>query len=476
MTSQCKLLRELPMLVTSKVGHRNKRFRRSVGVRGEPRSANRTKWGTSQPVSDSTSQNKGSFGSLDGVEREIWSEAEGLQAAFHDVDKLVHKNISKVQRAFRNARVGPHHFSGSTGYGHGDLGRRALDEVVAEVMGAESALVRTQFVSGTHAIACALFGVLRPGDRLLSAAGRPYDTMEEVIGIRGEKNAGSLASWGVDYGEVPLLSDGGVDLVALHTAIATEKPRAALIQRSCGYALRPTLTIHKIAEAIEVIRQGDPSCLILVDNCYGEFTEPLEPCNVGADLVMGSMIKNPGGTIAAGGGYVAGKEALIGLVGERLTAPGVGLDAGCVPGESLRTMMQGFFLAPQMVGEALKAGRLIASVFEKEGYTVVPNVGDPVPSFITAIEVGSPEKMVAFCQAVQNLSPVGSFVVPVPGVTAGYGDEVIFADGTFIDGSTSELSADGPIRPPFVVYCQGGTHWTHWATVLASVISALRSL
>ncbi|KAK9830077.1 hypothetical protein WJX72_009629 [[Myrmecia] bisecta] len=416
----------------------------------------------------------------------VWQAAHELQPEFGRIDRLVAHNLRRVQAAFRRGRIGPHHFAGSTGYGHGDLGRAALDEVMAEVMGAEAAIVRIQFVSGTHAIASALYAALRPGEELLAVVGRPYDTLEEVVGLRGTPGHGSLQEWGVQYRELPRAA-GNIDWEALQTAVRPYT-RVALVQRSCGYAKRDTLTIAQIGRAVNMLKAQNPDCLVLVDNCYGEFTEMQEPCAVGADLAMGSLIKNGGGTICPGGGYVAGRADLVAAVQARLTAPGVGMDAGCVPGETLRLMFQGLFLAPQMTGEALKGGRLVASVMQREGYAV-----EPVPaacsraepsgapsgtaySMITAVELGSRERMVAFCRAIQQICPVGSYIRPEPGVTPGYGDEVIFADGTFIDGSTAELSADGPLRAPYQVYCQGGTHWTHWAIALEAAVNALRQL
>ncbi|KAL3147567.1 hypothetical protein ABBQ38_014620 [Trebouxia sp. C0009 RCD-2024] len=300
--------------------------------------------------------------------------------------------------------------------------------------------------------------------------------MEEVIGLRGTSGHGSLKEWGVTYRELPLTEHGLIDWDALRTAV-TPKTKVALIQRSCGYALRPTLDIAEIDMAVQVIKSQQPGCVVAVDNCYGEFTATQEPCAVGADLSMGSLIKNPGGTIVTGGGYVAGRGDLVAAAQARLTAPGVGLDAGSVSGDTLRLMMQGLFLAPQMVGEALKGGRLIAEVMSRAGYPCTPKPGLPTThSFITAVHLGSPAKMTAFCRAVQACCPVGSYIQPIPGVTPGYGDEVIFADGTFIDGSTSELSADGPMRPPYTVYCQGGTHWTHWALALEAALEAVQQV
>ncbi|GFR52410.1 hypothetical protein Agub_g14981, partial [Astrephomene gubernaculifera] len=440
--------------------------RRLVVAHGERRSANRTKWATLEPPSTQEPLVAEPAEELS-VADQIWRCSQDLTPVFSEIDRLVAANVRRVQRAFRNARIGPHHFQGSTGYGHGDLGREALDEVMAEVMGAEAALMRVQFVSGTHAIAAALFAVLRPGDEMLAVAGHPYDTLEEVIGSRGSPGAGSLAEWGVGYRELALTEGGSIDWEALGRAVVPGKTRVAHIQRSCGYALRPTLSIEEIERAVKVIKSQDPSVVVTVDNCYGEFTDTREPCAVGADLVMGSLIKNPGGNIAPCGGYVAGRADLISRVGARLYAPGVGCDAGAVGGSTLRLMFQGLFLAPQMTGEALKGGRLVAELLHREGYPVVPAPGlPPVWSMITAVQLGSREAMKAFCGGIQRTCPIGSYISPEPGVTAGYGDEVIFADGTFIDGSTAELSADGPVRPPYVVYCQGGSHWTHWALAL----------
>lgn len=284
---------------------------------------------------------------------------------------------------------------------------------------------------------------------------------------------GSLREWGMHYRDLPLTEAGLLDWPALHQAI-TPSTKVAHIQRSCGYALRPTLDLDEIDAAVQAVKAQNPACIVTVDNCYGEFTAEREPCAVGADLCMGSLIKNPGGTIAPSGGYVAGRADLVAAVQARLTAPGVGLDAGAVSGEALRLMTQGLFLAPQMVGEALKGGRLVAEVLSRAGLKCLPAAGmPPTHSFITAVEMGSQQRMVAFCRAVQQCCPVGSYVRPEPGVTPGYADEVIFADGTFIDGSTSELTADGPIRPPYVVYCQGGTHHMHWAFCLEEGLKAL---
>ncbi|DBA77696.1 TPA: hypothetical protein ACH3X2_008398 [Trebouxia sp. C0005] len=446
-------------------------------VAGEGRSANRTRWSAKDMSAQQSNLIAPKTPSDEGYAAElVWQASQDLQPTFAGIDQLVGQNLRRVQAAMQRHRIGPHHFSGSTGYGHGDLGREAYDEVLADVLGAEAALGRVQFVSGTHAIATALYALLRPGDELLAVAGRPYDTMEEVIGLRGTQGHGSLLEWGVTYQELPLAEQGLIDWDALRTAL-TPQTKVALIQRSCGYASRPTLDLAEIDMAVQVIKSQQPDCLVVVDNCYGEFTDTKEPCAVGADLCMGSLIKNPGGTIVTGGGYVAGKAHLVRAAQARLTAPGVGMDAGCVPGDTVRLMMQGLFLAPQMVGEALKGGRLLAQVMSQAGYPCTPMQGLPTPhSFITAVHLGSSAKMTAFCRAVQRCCPIGSYIQPIPGITPGYKDEVIFADGTFIDGSTSELSADGPIRPPYTVYCQGGTHWTHWAFALESALEAIQTV
>ena len=451
--------------------HHTKISRRLLIVHGEGRSSNRTKWsngGQTAPTGSKESPSKLSSEDGNATNVDIWDFIENIRPEIQEIDRMVLHNMKRVQAAFRENRVGPHHFQGSTGYGHGDLGRCTLDDVMANIMGAESAAVRIQFVSGTHAIAAGLFACLRPGDELLSVAGNPYDTLEEVIGTRGDANCGNLKDFGVSYRILDLNADGTVDFEALDTGILPNT-KVALIQRSCGYALRPTLHIDEIERIIKSVKRQNPDTYVIVDNCYGEFTDFCEPPAVGADLCMGSFIKNPGGTIATGGGYVAGKKELVEKAVSRMSAPGVGLDAGSVPGETLRLMYQGLYMAPATVGEALKSGRLISSVFSHLGYNVMPHPGILKPwSFITAIEMKTEEAMISFCEAVQTQCPIGSYVKPVPGVTAGYGDEVIFADGTFIDGSTAEMSADGPIRPPFVVYCQGGFHLSQWMNVIDS--------
>ncbi|MDG2216394.1 MAG: methionine gamma-lyase family protein, partial [Synechococcus sp. cluster2_bin.235] len=380
--------------------------------------------------------------------------------------------LEKVLNAFAAERVGTQHFASVSGYGHGDQGREVLDRVFARVLGAEAAAVRLQFVSGTHAIAAALFGVLRPGERMLSITGRPYDTLEEVIGLRGE-GQGSLRDFGVQYEELSLLNSGAVDEAALDAAL--EIPRQlVLIQRSCGYSWRPSLSINTIERLCERIHHRQPDCVCFVDNCYGELVEEREPPEVGADLVAGSLIKNLGGTIAPAGGYVAGRASLVEQACCRLTAPGIGSEGGS--GFDLhRLLLQGLFLAPQMVAEALIGADLVAAVFADLGYPVQPSAGEPRSDLIQAVQIGNPDALKLICRAFQGISPVGSYLDPVPGPMPGYVSDLVMAGGTFIDGSTSEFSADAPLREPFNLYVQGGTHRAHVELALIKALCALRT-
>ena len=401
----------------------------------------------------------------------LLEEAEkALSPIFSEIDTKVKQNLKKVLQAFREHRVGVHHFSSVSGYGHDDLGRETLDKVYAEVMEAESAAVRVQIVSGTHAIACALYGILRPGDELLSVVGAPYDTLEEVIGLRGTEQ-GSLADFKITYRQLDLSGQGTIDWTGLATAILPHT-RMVLIQRSCGYSWRPSLSIAEISQIIKVVKQQNPQTICFVDNCYGEFIENLEPTAVGADLIAGSLIKNPGGTIVTAGGYLAGKTDLVEAAMRRLTAPGIGSEGGATFDQN-RLLFQGLFLAPQMVGEAIKGSHLIAYVFDKLGYPVNPAPLVPRRDVIQAIKLGSAAKLIAFCRAIQAYSPIGSYLDPVPATMPGYESQLVMAGGTFIDGSTSEFSADGPLREPYIVFCQGGTHWTHISLALEQAIAAM---
>ena len=395
-----------------------------------------------------------------------------LSQIFWEIDLQVKANLSRVLASMRKHRVGSHHFASVSGYGHNDLGRDTLDQVFADVMQAEAAAVRVQLVSGTHAIACALYGVLRPGDELLAVAGPPYDTLEEVIGLRSN-HQGSLKEFGITYRELSLTVDGSVDWDHLGKSV-TPGTRMVLIQRSCGYSWRRSLTIAEIERIVQIVKSQNPNTICFVDNCYGEFVEDREPTSVGADLIAGSLIKNPGGTIATTGGYLAGKADLVERALCRLTAPGIGSSGGSSLGQN-RLLFQGLFLAPQMVGEAMKGNALIANTFQQLGYPVNPPADARQRDVIQAIKLGSPEKLITFCKAIQKYSPIDSYVEPIPAGMPGYESELVMAGGTFIDGSTSELSADGPLRAPYVAYCQGGTHWTHVALAIDAAVAAIKS-
>jgi cystathionine beta-lyase family protein involved in aluminum resistance len=398
-------------------------------------------------------------------------EAEqALLEIFSAIDTQVKHNLKRVLDAFRDHRVGAHHFAGVSGYGHDDLGRETLDQVFAQVMGAEAAVVRVQFVSGTHAIACALYGVLRPGDEMLAVVGSPYDTLEEVIGLRGQ-GQGSLLDFGIKYRQLELTDQGKIDWQNLTTSI-TDNTKLVLIQRSCGYSWRPSLSIADIEKIVQIVKQQNPHTICFVDNCYGEFIETQEPTHIGADLIAGSLIKNPGGTVVSAGGYIAGRSELVEAAACRLTAPGIGSQGGATFDQN-RLLFQGLFLAPQMVGEAMKGTYLTGYVFDKLGYPVNPPPLAPRGDVIQAIKLGSAKKLIAFCKAIQQHSPIGSYLDPIPDDMPGYESQVVMAGGTFIEGSTLELSADGPLREPYVVYCQGGTHWTHVSIALQAAIEAV---
>jgi cystathionine beta-lyase family protein involved in aluminum resistance len=389
-------------------------------------------------------------------------------AAYHT--SQVQSRLARVLEAFAAERLGSQHFASVSGYGHGDQGRELIDRVFARVLQAEAAAVRLQFVSGTHAIAAALFGVLRPGDRLLALTGRPYDTLEEVIGIRGS-GQGSLAEFGIAYAELALTAAGRVDFDGLEDALAVPT-RMVLIQRSCGYSWRPSLSVAQIGLLCERVKALQPGCVVFVDNCYGELVEAQEPTAVGADLVAGSLIKNLGGTIAPTGGYVAGRAELVEQACCRLTAPGIGGEGG-TSFDLNRLLAQGLFLAPQMVAEALICSELVAAVFSDLGYAVQPLPGAPRSDVIQAVRLGDPERLKTVCRAFQAASPVGAYLDPVPAPMPGYASALVMAGGTFIDGSTSEFSADAPLREPYVLFAQGGTHRAHAQIALERALVAL---
>lgn len=396
---------------------------------------------------------KQSFYNIDERLAQAADKAEAACAEhFLAIDEAAEYNQLKVLAAFRKHGVSETHFYGSTGYGYGDRGREVLDAVFAEVMGCEDALVRHNFVSGTHALTTALFGVLRPGDVLLSLTGAPYDTMEEVIGIRGE-GAGSLRDFGVTYKQLELLPDGTPDYAAVERAVSGVK--VAYIQRSRGYALRPSLHVADIERLCAEVRKGSPDAVIMVDNCYGEFAEMKEPTQAGADLIVGSLIKNAGGGMAQTGGYIAGKRGLVELCAYRLTSPGMGKEVGCTLGQT-RNMLMGLFFAPDVVANALKTAAFAAALFEDLGFAVYPRYNEPRTDIIQAITLGSAEKLVAFCRGVQKGSPIDSFVTPEPWDMPGYESPVIMAAGAFTAGASIELSADGPLREPYAAWLQGG--------------------
>lgn len=384
---------------------------------------------------------------------------DGLQKRFEEIDAMAELNQLKVLRAMQKNRVNTACFESSTGYGYDDLGREILEAVYAEVFQAESALVRPQLTCGTHALTIALSAILRPGDELLSPVGKPYDTLEGVIGIKEDNPPGSLKEFGVSYAQVDLLPDGSFDWEGIRTAL-NEKTKLATIQRSKGYATRPTLSIERIGELIAFLKSEKPDVICMVDNCYGEFVENREPVQVGADICVGSLIKNPGGGLAPIGGYIAGRQDLIDLCAYRLTAPGLGKEVGATLGVN-RAFFQGLFLAPTVTAGALKGAIFAANVYETLGFPVVPDSTESRHDIIQAVTLGSAEGVIAFCRGIQAGSPVDSHVAPEPYAMPGYHSDVIMAAGAFIQGSSIELSADGPIEPPFAVYFQGGLTWYH---------------
>ena len=376
------------------------------------------------------------------------------QRRFQEIDRTAFQNTERILTAFRNHRVSESCFSGTTGYGYDDLGRDTLDKLYAEILGAESAMVRIGFVNGTHALSAALFALAAPGEHLLSVTGLPYDTLQEVLGIRGE-GFGSLQFYGIGYEQVDLSETGGPDFPAIREAVARKNTAAVLIQRSRGYADRKALTIKEIGEIVQTVRSVNPSIKVMVDNCYGEFTDIIEPCHVGADLIAGSLIKNPGGGLAPSGGYVAGKEELVLRAASRLTTPGIGGECGATLGNN-RLLFQGLFMAPHTVAQALKTAVFCSAVMEILGIPSYPGVDEPRSDIIQTVRLGSAESMKRFCRGIQRGAPVDSYVTPEPWLMPGYEDPVIMAAGAFIQGSSIELSADGPIREPYNVYMQGG--------------------
>ena len=384
---------------------------------------------------------------------------EGLKERFAEIDKTAEYNQMKVLRAMQQHKVSAGCFESSTGYGYDDLGRETLEDVYASVFEAESALVRPQLTCGTHALTVALSANLRPGDELLSPVGKPYDTLEGVIGIGDNAAPGSLKEFGVTYRQVDLKEDGSFDFDSIRAAL-NDKTKLVTIQRSKGYATRPTLSVERIGELIAFIKSIRPDVICMVDNCYGEFVERIEPIQVGADMCVGSLIKNPGGGLAPIGGYIVGRKDLIDMCAYRLTAPGLGKEVGATLGVT-QSFYQGFFLAPTVVCGALKGATFAANIYEALGYPVIPNGSESRHDIIQAVTLGSAEGVIAFCKGIQAAAPVDSYVSPEPWAMPGYDSDVIMAAGAFVQGSSIELSADGPVKPPYAVYFQGGLTWYH---------------
>jgi cystathionine beta-lyase family protein involved in aluminum resistance len=407
---------------------------------------------------------------LDDLELLADEVEEEVQIYYRSINKIALANHNKVLEAFKASRVGDYHLKGSTGYGYGDAGREKLEEVYARVFHAEKALVRSQIVSGTHAIALCLYGVLRPGDELLAVQGQPYDTLGSIIGLKGEAS-GSLKDLLISYKQVEPARDGSIDYDKVGQALG-HKTKMVLLQRSCGYGTGKPLSIKEMKRIIEYIRQRSPETVIFVDNCYGEFVEEEEPIDAGADLAAGSLIKNPGGGVAPTGGYVVGREKYVNMAANRWTAPGIGAEVGPTT-DNQRLFFQGLYLAPHTVAEAIKGSVFTARFFEKLGYEVSPLYNEPRYDLVQLIKLGTPEKVLAFCRGLQAASPIDSYVSPEAQPMPGYGDPVVMAAGTFVQGASLELSADGPLREPYNVYVQGGLSKEY---VRLAMISAAREI
>ncbi|MBO7149123.1 MAG: aminotransferase class I/II-fold pyridoxal phosphate-dependent enzyme [Clostridia bacterium] len=379
-----------------------------------------------------------------------------LGEVFAEVDRIAFKNTVKVMDAFREFKVSEAHFAPTSGYGYDDKGRDTLDKIYAKVFDAEAAFVRHSIVNGTHALTIGLSSLLRPGDIMLSVTGKPYDTLEEVIGIRGEAGNGSLADFGIEYREVTLKNNGDIDFEGIKNALDTygKHVKVVFIQRSKGYMIRPTLTVDQIGEIVKRVK-AQSEAYVVVDNCYGEFVEEKEPTSVGADMIIGSLIKNPGGGMAESGGYIAGSARAVELASYRLTSVGIGLECGASLGQT-KSMYKGFFMAPHIVAQAIKTAHYAAYVFDALGYETEPKYNEKRSDIIQIVRLGSEEKLIAFCGGIQSASPVDSYVAPMPWAMPGYADQVIMAAGAFTSGSSIELSADAPVREPYPVYMQGG--------------------
>ena len=416
---------------------------------------------------------KDNFGISDKTLKLVSEAEESIKEQFKHIENICEINQLRVMKAFADNRVSDSHFVATTGYGYDDLGRDTLDRVYADIMGAEDALVRHNFISGTHTISTALFAVLRPNDILVSITGKPYDTLEEVIGIQGEAGNGSLKDFGVKYVQIDLKHDGTPDLEQIKFTLTHMNVKAVTIQRSKGYGWRPTYSAKDIGALIEFVKEISPETICIVDNCYGEFVETEEPTAYGADLIAGSLIKNPGGGLAPTGGYIAGKQKYVELCAYRLTSVGIGKEAGASLGFN-RQMYQGLFMAPHVVSQALKAAVLCSAVFEKLGFEVDPKPNEIRHDIIQSIKFGDPDKVTAFCQGIQKGAPVDSFVTPEPWDMPGYSSQVIMAAGAFVQGAAIELSADAPIKPPYIAYMQGGL--TYESAKLGIMVAADKML
>ncbi|MBQ2410948.1 MAG: methionine gamma-lyase family protein [Selenomonadaceae bacterium] len=408
-------------------------------------------------------------------ERLLAIKAEAMQEAapmFRHIDEIAEANTLKVLDAMRECQVSEAHFNTTSGYAYDDIGRTKIEELYAKVFGAERALVRTNFVSGTHALATVLFGILRPGDKLVSITDAPYDTMQTVIGY-ANPSKGSLKEFGVLYDELPMI-EGRVDMAGIAGKI-TPDTKLVLIQRSRGYSMRNPLTLEEIKAICTEVKKAKPDCICFVDNCYGEFVDTREPVQAGADIMAGSLIKNPGGGVALTGGYIAGRADLVELASYRLTAPGMGDELGASLANN-RMIFQGFFLAPHVVAQAIKGAVFAASLFAKLGYKTLPLPTDIRGDIIQAIQLDTPEKLIAFCGGIQKYSPVDSFAAPEPWDMPGYADQIIMAAGTFVQGASIELSADGPLRPPYNVYLQGGLTFEHAVLGIMGAAQAIEDL
>jgi len=404
---------------------------------------------------------------LDALAEEV---EEDVRPIYRKIEETALKNQGRVLESFRKAKVSDFHLKGSTGYGYGDEGRRVLEEVYAGVFRTESALVRGQIISGTHAIALCLYGILRPGNEILAVQGTPYDTLAETIGLKG-KTPGSLLDFGIHYRQVELLPDGSIDWNGIKSAV-NDDTRMVFLQRSCGYRWRRSLTINQMREAIRFIKEIHPPVVIMVDNCYGEFVEAEEPTDAGADLVAGSLIKNPGGGLAPTGGYVVGRNRFVEMAASRWSAPGIAGELGPSP-DCQRLFFQGLFMAPHIVSEALKGAVFAARFFSRLGFVVLPAYDAERTDLVQAIRLESPGMMIAFCYGLQKASPVNSFFIPEPGKVPGYEDPVVMSSGNFVQGASLELSADGPLRPPYVIYLQGGLSREH---VKLAILSAAKEV